>query len=38
MFGNKILVATGRMAYTNNLGLENVGIILDKNKKIPVNK
>jgi len=31
------LVAIGRRPYTDNLGLENVGIILDEKGRIPVN-
>lgn len=33
-----LLVSVGRRPYTANLGLENVGIQLDKRGRIPVNK
>lgn len=33
-----LLVCVGRRPYTTNLGLENVGIKLDKRGRIPVNK
>jgi dihydrolipoamide dehydrogenase len=37
--GDYCLVAVGRVAYTENLGLENIGITLDeRGKKIPVNE
>ncbi len=37
--GDYCLVAVGRTAYTENLGLENIGIILEeRGKKIPVNE
>jgi dihydrolipoamide dehydrogenase len=32
-----VLVAIGRRPYTENLGLENVGIALDERKRIPTN-
>lgn len=32
-----LLVCIGRRPYTNNLGLENVGIELDNRGRIPVN-
>lgn len=31
------LIATGRKPYTENLGLENVGIETDKMGRIPIN-
>jgi dihydrolipoamide dehydrogenase len=36
--GDYCLVAVGRRAYTDNLGLENIGVILDKQGRIPVNE
>lgn len=36
--GDYCLVAVGRKAYTDGLGLENIGIQTDKRGKIPVNK
>jgi dihydrolipoamide dehydrogenase len=35
--GDYVLVSTGRRPYTDNLGLENVGIKLDERGRIPVN-
>ena len=35
--GDYCLVAVGRRPYTDNLGLENVGITLDERGRIPVN-
>ncbi len=35
--GDYCLMATGRKAYTQNLGLENIGIQTDSQGKIPVN-
>lgn len=35
---DKVLVATGRKPYTENLGLENIGINTDSAGRIPVNK
>lgn len=35
--GDYVLVCTGRNAYTQGLGLENIGIELDSRGKIPVN-
>ena len=32
-----VLVSVGRRPYTDNLGLENIGVTLDERKKIPVN-
>ena len=36
--GDYCLVSVGRRAYTDGLGLENIGIETDKNGKIPVNE
>jgi dihydrolipoamide dehydrogenase len=36
--GDYCLVAVGRTPYTENLGLEKVGITLDERKRIPVNE
>lgn len=32
-----VLVSVGRRPYTNNLGLESVGIVLDDKGRVPVN-
>lgn len=32
-----VLVSVGRRPYTNNLGLEQVGIVLDDKGRVPVN-
>jgi dihydrolipoamide dehydrogenase len=32
-----VLLSVGRRPYTQNLGLENVGIVVDEQKRIPVN-
>jgi dihydrolipoamide dehydrogenase len=37
MTADVVLVSVGRRPYTDNLGLENIGINLDERKKIPVN-
>ena len=36
--GDYCLVSVGRRAYTDNLGLENIGIEVDQRGKIPVNE
>jgi len=36
--GDMCLVSVGRSPYTQNLGLENVGITLDESNRIPVNE
>lgn len=36
--GDYCLVAVGRSPYTENLGLEKIGITLDERKRIPVNE
>lgn len=36
--GDYCLVSIGRSPYTENLGLENIGIELDERKRIPVNE
>ena len=36
--GDYCLVAVGRRPYTDNLGLENIGVSLDEHRRIPVNE